>query len=168
LEIHGYIGRSLIIFSNHFNWIWLPHDELPPSSLKQTIASQKLMITVVWNPHGFQVIQSLPKRIKWTSRYYSDNILSEIGALRDVDIHREMIIRADKAGPQVVKWATEYMDHNSLKTAPHSPYSPDLAQSDFYLFGYVKHQLQGHKFTEGAELVSTISDFESNSDRCIG
>jgi hypothetical protein len=51
-------------FSNHFDQIWLPHDELPPSFPKQTIASQKLMITVVWNPHEFHVIQSLPKGIK--------------------------------------------------------------------------------------------------------
>jgi hypothetical protein len=27
-----------------------------------------------------------------------------------------------------------------------------------YLFGYVKHRLQGHEFTEGAELVSAISE----------
>jgi hypothetical protein len=50
------------------------------------------------------------------------------------------------------------MDHNSLKRAPHPPYSPDLAPSDFYLFGYIKHQLQGHEFTEGTELVSAISE----------
>jgi hypothetical protein len=50
------------------------------------------------------------------------------------------------------------MDHNSLKRAPHSPYSPDLAPTDFYLFGYVRHQLQGHEFTERTELVSAISE----------
>jgi hypothetical protein len=45
------------------------------------------------------------------------------------------------------------MNHNSLKRALHPPYSPDLAPFDFYLFGYVKDQLQGSEFTEGAELV---------------
>jgi hypothetical protein len=50
------------------------------------------------------------------------------------------------------------MDHNSLKRAAHPPYSPDLAAPDFYLFGYVKHQLQGHEVTEGTELVSPISE----------
>jgi hypothetical protein len=51
----------------------------------------------------------------------------------------------------------EYVNHSSLKRAPRPPYSPDLALSDFYLFGYVKHQLQGHEFTEGTEFVSAIS-----------
>jgi hypothetical protein len=45
-----------LYFSNHFDRIGLPYDELPLSFLKCTIVSQKLMITAVWNPHGFHVI----------------------------------------------------------------------------------------------------------------
>jgi hypothetical protein len=50
------------------------------------------------------------------------------------------------------------VDHNSLKRASYPPYSPDLEPCDFCLFGYVKHELQGHEFTEGAEFVSAISE----------
>jgi hypothetical protein len=50
------------------------------------------------------------------------------------------------------------MDHQSLKRAPHPPYSPDLVPSALYLFGHVKHQSQGHGFTKGAELVSAFSE----------
>jgi hypothetical protein len=69
-----------------------------------------------------------------------------------------MIVHVDNAGPHVAKCATEYTDHNSLKRAPHPPYSPDLAPADFYLFGHVKHQLQGQEFREGPGLVSAISE----------
>jgi hypothetical protein len=69
-----------------------------------------------------------------------------------------MIVHADNAGPHVAKCVTEYLDHNSLKNVPHPLCLPDLALSDFHRFEYVKHQLQGHEFTEGAELVSTISE----------
>jgi hypothetical protein len=55
------LGEAWFYFLNHFDRIWLPYDELPPSFPKQMIASQKLMITVIWKPHGFHVIQSLPK-----------------------------------------------------------------------------------------------------------
>jgi hypothetical protein len=58
------LDEAWFYFSNHLDWIWLPHDELPSSLPKHTIASQKLMMTAVWNPHGFHVIQSLPKGIK--------------------------------------------------------------------------------------------------------
>jgi hypothetical protein len=70
------LDEAWFYFSNHFDRIWLPREELPSSFLKQTIVSQKLMITVVWNPHGFQVIQAQRKGIKWTGRYYSENTLS--------------------------------------------------------------------------------------------
>jgi hypothetical protein len=69
-----------------------------------------------------------------------------------------MIVHAENAGPDVAECVTEYMDYSSLKRASHTLYSPDLAPSDFYLFGYAKHQLQGHELTEGAELISAISD----------
>jgi hypothetical protein len=41
LEIHRYLDEAWFYFSNHFDLTWLPHDELPPSFPKQTIASQK-------------------------------------------------------------------------------------------------------------------------------
>jgi hypothetical protein len=70
------LDKAWFYFSDQFTRIWLSHDELQPSFPKQTIASQNLITAVVWNPHGFQVIQFLPKGIKWTVGYYSDNILS--------------------------------------------------------------------------------------------
>jgi hypothetical protein len=102
------------------------------------------------------VIQSLPKEIKWTSKYYSENIVSQIASLRDVGSHRKKIAHVDNAGLLGAKCITESMDHNSLKRVPDPPYSPDLAPSDFYRFGCVKHQLKGHEFTERAEFVSAI------------
>jgi hypothetical protein len=104
------------------------------------------------------VTQSLPKGIKGTSRYYPDNILSRIAALRDGGSHRKTIVYADNACPYVAKCVTDNKDHNSLKIALHPPCSPDLVPSDFLLFGYVRHQLQGHEFMDGAELVSAISE----------
>jgi histone-lysine N-methyltransferase SETMAR len=74
-----------------------------------------------------------------------------------------MIVHAGNAGPHDAKCVTEYMNYNSLKRAPHPPYSPDLAPSDFYQFGCVKHQLREHKFREGAELVSAISEILNQS-----
>jgi hypothetical protein len=73
------------------------------------------MITVIWNSHGFHAVQFLPKGIKWTGRYYSDNILSQIAALWEVCSHRKMIVHADRASPHVARCVREYIDHNSLK-----------------------------------------------------
>jgi hypothetical protein len=45
-----------------------------------------------------------------------------------------------------------------MKQAPHSPYSPDLAPSDFsfFLFGYVKGKLMGYRAETPSELLVRI------------
>jgi hypothetical protein len=41
-----------------------------------------------------------------------------------------------------------------MKSAPHPPYSPDLAPSDFCLFGYVKRGLAGLSFENADQLLA--------------
>jgi hypothetical protein len=43
-----------------------------------------------------------------------------------------------------------------MKSAPHPPYSPDLAPLDFYLFGYVKKCLTGLSFEDAGQLLATV------------
>jgi hypothetical protein len=50
------------------------------------------------------------------------------------------------------------MEQNSMQRAPHPAYSPDLAPSDFYLFGYVKHLLSGCEFPDRDSLLQAVSD----------
>jgi hypothetical protein len=40
-----------------------------------------------------------------------------------------------------------------MKQAPHSLYAPDLAPSDFFLFGYVKGNLMGYRAETPSELL---------------
>jgi hypothetical protein len=42
--------------------------------------------------------------------------------------------------------------------APHPPYSPDLAPSNFFLFGYVKERLKGMVFPSYGELLDAIGE----------
>jgi hypothetical protein len=46
----------------------------------------------------------------------------------------------------------DYIGLNRMKRAPHLPYSPDLALSDFFLFGYVKGKLVGYRAETPSEL----------------
>jgi hypothetical protein len=45
-----------------------------------------------------------------------------------------------------------------MKSAPHLPYSSDLAASDFYLFGYVKRCLAGLLFENADLLLAAVED----------
>ena len=39
-------------------------------------------------------------------------------------------------------------DELGFKRPPHPAYSPDVAPSDFYLFGYLEQKLQGKQFND--------------------
>jgi hypothetical protein len=43
-----------------------------------------------------------------------------------------------------------------MKTPPHPPYSPDIAPSDFSIFGYVKGRLTGRSFVDAEELFEAV------------
>jgi hypothetical protein len=45
-----------------------------------------------------------------------------------------------------------------MKWAPHSPYSPDLVPSDFYLFGYVKRCFTGLSFEDADQRLAAVED----------
>jgi hypothetical protein len=42
--------------------------------------------------------------------------------------------------------------------APHSPYPPDLAPSDFYFFGHVNQHFAGQEFADRNALLDSVQD----------
>ena len=46
-----------------------------------------------------------------------------------------------------------------LTRLEHPPYSPDLAPSDFFLFGYLKAYLEGMNFESFEEMFHAVQDF---------
>jgi hypothetical protein len=50
-------------------------------------------------------------------------------------------------------------DENSLVTVPHPPYSPDLAPSDFWVFGHIKTSVVDCGFNDADELVEAVIRF---------
>ena len=63
----------------------------------------------------------------------------------------------DNARVHRAKWVTQFMLANRLTNAPHPPYSPDLAPSDFYLFGKLKHLIIGKEFAGPDDLINWIN-----------
>jgi histone-lysine N-methyltransferase SETMAR len=63
----------------------------------------------------------------------------------------------DNASPHGSKQTTDFLSSLRLISAPHPPYSPDLAPSDFYLFGKVKHLLMGNKFESTEAILQAIA-----------
>jgi hypothetical protein len=51
--------------------------------------------------------------------------------------------------------------HNGFRKLAHPPYSPDIAPSDFYLFGKVKNELIGKSIHDEHELFLEVNEILS-------
>ena len=98
------------------------------------------MLSVFWNPDGFLIIDLLPDDLRFTSEYFINNILEKIyeatTPLREKE-HRKITLHFDNARPHTAMKVVEYMNLHNMKRDPNPAYSPDVAASDFYLFGYI-------------------------------
>jgi hypothetical protein len=97
-----------------------------PSTLRETIA---------WNLLGFPLIVALPKGRTFNAEYYHDNILAALTQFQPEDDGRKLVVHADNARAHTAQECRSFCEENGLRPAPHPPYSPDLAPSNFFVLG---------------------------------
>ena len=117
------------------------------------------MITIFWSPNGFHVVEALDDNMVFNADYFRDEILEQINLKSSNDretLGKKLVLHYDNAGPHTSKKVKKYLDQNKIIRTPQPPYSPDIAPSDFYLFGYVKERLKGCKFNSKEDLLSEI------------
>jgi hypothetical protein len=117
------------------------------------------MLTIVWNPRGFHLIKILEKGCKFNAGHHVAETLEPLSQWRSTepaDNERKLLVHADNACLHTAKLSTQYFTENQMKSAPHPPYSRDLALSDFYLFGYVKRCLAGLSFEDADQLLAAV------------
>uniref|UniRef100_A0A4W6DTM9 Histone-lysine N-methyltransferase SETMAR n=1 Tax=Lates calcarifer TaxID=8187 RepID=A0A4W6DTM9_LATCA len=104
--------------------------------------------SIIQNPVEFL----LPSQIS----FYLPHKINEIPQVKkDIKNKRRghqskgVILHHDNARPHTLGW----------ELLPHPPYSPDLAPSDFHLFGPLKAFTRGTKFESDDEVKSVVSDW---------
>jgi hypothetical protein len=58
--------------------IWAQSDAEIPERQRHTVQSQKVMLTIVWNPGGFHLVNVLPKGFKFNASDYVTQILDPL------------------------------------------------------------------------------------------
>jgi hypothetical protein len=114
---------------------------------------------IVWNPPGFHLIKVPEKGRKFNARYYIAEILEPLSQWRSIEAAgnmQKLLVHADNERPHTAKLSAQYFNENRMKSAPHPPYSPYLAPSHFYRFGYVKRCLAGLSFEDAYQLLTAV------------
>ena len=70
-----------------------------------------------------------------------------------------VILHHDNARPHTAAQTVQTINNLGWELLPHPSYSPDLAPSDFHLFGPLKEFTRGTKFESDVEVKSVVSDW---------
>jgi histone-lysine N-methyltransferase SETMAR len=134
---------------------WLPPDGKVPNRERITIESEKAMLPIVWGPTGFAAVTALESGCKFNAGYNVSKVLISLfewWCEYGVGNFRKQVLHGDNARPHKAAISQQFMGQNAVVGAAHPTYSPDLAPSDFCLFGHVKGLPRGESFETGEQL----------------
>jgi hypothetical protein len=117
------------------------------------------MLTIVWNPGRFHLTKVLEIGRKFNAGYYIAEILEPLSQWRSIEAagnKQKLLMHADNAHPHTAKLSAHYFNENRMNSALHPLYAPNLAPSDFYLFGYVKRCLAGLSFEDADQILAAV------------
>jgi histone-lysine N-methyltransferase SETMAR len=137
-------------------------DDVPTRAIQQ-IATRKFMLSVIWGIGGFHVIDLMTTQCSFNSEYFVNHVMvpliDEIFPNGRNPHAPRLHVHLDNCRVHFSKATEQFFIQNHLLHVPHPPYSPDLAPSDFWLFGHLKTSLVSQTFESPEDLLEVIVAF---------
>ena len=158
--------QSWVFLRNEPSKMWLKRGEEPPIRVKKSLGDEKVMMTVLFTRRVILLVDFLPIGQKYNSEYMTSVILPNLVAkIKETSPNKNphrWFIHLDNSPVHNSNPTMSAIEKFGFTRLPHPPYSPDLAPSDFSLFGYLKNQLSLKNCTDISELQSTVREFLDN------
>ena len=129
---------------------------------KSQCSAGKIMATVFWDIEGVILVGFMPKGSTINSDVYIDTLRKLKARLRRVRPHLDMsevLLQHDTACPHTSLKTHEVIAFFGWTRVTHPPYSPDLAPSDYHLFGPLKEGVRGQHFTSDQEVKNAVRNW---------
>ncbi|EYC13934.1 hypothetical protein Y032_0042g609 [Ancylostoma ceylanicum] len=126
----------------------------------------KVLATIFWDTDGILSVDYLKGNATITGHYYANLLFQLREAIKEKrrgKVTRGILLLQDKAPVHRSKVAVAATRACGFGLLNHPPYSPDLAPSDYLLFGNLKQHLRKTRFRDENELRSAL---ESYFDSC--
>ncbi|GFR86394.1 von Willebrand factor A domain-containing protein 3A [Elysia marginata] len=128
---------------------------------------KKIMGTVCWDSRGVLLFETLqPGETINAARYCQtlDKLREAIRRKRPGQLTNAVILQHNNATPHTARVMQGWLEKYGWEIVSHPPHSPDLAPSDYHLFGPLKHELAGKRFDDNEELVDHVRKWLQNLD----
>ncbi|CAK9816246.1 Histone-lysine N-methyltransferase SETMAR [Anthophora plagiata] len=120
----------------------------------------KVMLTIFWDLQGPVHCDFLENQRTINSQYYSEmlehKVRPAIRSKRRGLLSKGVILQHDNARPHTAQLTRDKLQELGWEVLPHPAYSPDLAPSDFYLFGPLQDALRGKRFANNEEVKEVV------------
>lgn len=141
---------------------WRHTSSPKPKRARRSRSAGKVMATFFWDWQGVIHVDFLTDARTVNAAYYSDllatDVKEKIRSKRKTGGKRVAFLQ-DNARPHTAKTTMETLRKLKWNLLTHPPYSPDLAPSDFYLFGRLKSDLQGMRFADNDAVIQTVREW---------
>ena len=127
------------------------------------------MITVFWDIDGVILVDVM-------ARGETINLDAYIKTLQKLKQHYwrvqpnrnpgGMLIQHDSARPHTSQRTQEAITKFGWTVLPHPPHSPDLAPSDFHLFGLLKYALRGTRYEDDESVIRAVRTWLREQETC--
>jgi hypothetical protein len=117
------------------------------------------MLSAYFSRTGFVFIESLPQGQNYNSHFFREIILPSVVENLSVACPKLKATAAhlhiDNAKPHNSRLSLQKIEDGFIRV-PQPPHSPDLAPCNFFLFGYLKSQLEGKTFFDENSLKTEV------------
>jgi histone-lysine N-methyltransferase SETMAR len=139
------------------------HTTSPRKKKFKVVASAgKVMATVFWDMHGVILVDIMPTGATINSESYVrtlQKLQKRLRRIRPTRAMQDVLLQHDNARPHSSLRTMEVITKFGWTVVPHPAYSPDLAPSDYHLFGKLKDGLRGTHFPDDESLVTAAKQW---------
>jgi transposase len=118
------------------------------------------MVICFFSKTGSEFVHVVPEKVSVDSEYFIKNVIKPLHRNFQKRYGRKYksIIHFDNCSVHVSTDSEKALKKTNFKTLKHPPYSPDLAPSDFFLFGRVKSELGKYKIHSEEQLQKAVTN----------
>ncbi|GFN89121.1 histone-lysine N-methyltransferase SETMAR [Plakobranchus ocellatus] len=138
-----------------------------PGLLRRIASLRRSRVLQYRDAKGVILLDILPQgQCINAARYCStlDRLKEAIRRKRPGLLRRDVVLQHDNATPHSANLTQQWLQRYGWEILPHPVHSPDLAPSDFHLFGPLKRHLGGMAFETEDDLISELRNWFDNLD----
>ena len=146
---------------------WTHPGSPAPKKVKTVSSVGKIMVTIFWDEDGVLIVDFLESGQTINSERYFKVLRKLKQAIKKkhpgLDV-TNITMHHDNARPHTAHITAQEIANMGWKIMPQPPYSPDLAPSDFHLFGPLKDELCGHHFETDDDVKRAVREWVKKTE----